>query len=483
MSKSIHELSPKRIWDHFYDLTRIPRPSGHEQKVVEHLRLFAERSGLQYKIDAAGNIIIRKEAYKGKETAEKLILQAHVDMVPQKNSDKVHDFLTDPIETVIDGEWVRADQTTLGADNGIGIATILTILESNEIKHGPLEAVFTVSEETGMDGASGLDINEIKGRTLLNLDSEDEGELFIGCAGGIDVNINWTYTKSSQNYHTCYKISLSGLKGGHSGIDIHLGRANANLALLEILDELSKEIRMQLLSFNGGNLRNAIPRESDAILCIDKNDTVHFEKQVEILAGNMRKKYKGIEENILLECKKVSSDLPGMSTNDQNTFIALLLNCPNGVIAMSKNIPGIVETSNNIAIVKAEQGRVEIRTLLRSSSDEGKMREGEAIRKLFMAKKMEVELSNGYPGWLPDPDSKILHIAKATYHKQFGIEPKVKVIHAGLECGIIGGKLPGLDMISFGPTIRHPHSPDEKVHIGSVGKFWKFLNALLEAFG
>ena len=482
MPKTIIDLSPERVWSHFYDLTRIPRPSGHEQQAIEHLRLFAERLRLPYKIDTAGNILIKKPAFRGKENTGGIILQAHVDMVPQKNSDKAHNFLTDPIETVVEEEWVRANQTTLGADNGIGIAAILTVLESQDIKHGPLEALFTISEETGMDGASGLDSNDLKGSTLLNLDSEDEGELFIGCAGGIDLNINWAYNERPQKSGNSYKISLSGLKGGHSGIDIHLGRANANLVLLKILDELSKEIQVQLVSFSGGNLRNAIPRESEALVSIEKTDTGNFEKKLDSLLNTLRKEYKGFEDTIQLEYKQVPSMLPAMNSDDQEKFIALLLNCPNGVIAMSKNISGMVETSNNIAIVKAEKGSAEVKTLLRSSNNDEKLSVAEAIKKSFTARKVHVELSGGYPGWLPDPDSKILKLAEVTYQKKFGMQPKVKVIHAGLECGIIGGKLPGLDMISFGPTIRHPHSPDEKVHIASVGKFWEFLKALLEAF-
>jgi len=482
MTKSLLDLNPKRIWNHFYDLTRIPRPSGHEQQVIEHIKQFAGQLSLDYKIDTTGNIIVRKKAYPQKENVGGIILQAHVDMVPQKNSSKVHDFLNDPIETIIDGEWVRANQTTLGADNGIGIAAILTIMESQDVQHGPLEALFTVSEETGMDGAAGLDKNDLSGNILLNLDSEDEGELYIGCAGGIDLNINWTYRADELKAGSGYKISLSGLKGGHSGIDINLGRANANLSLLNILDSLSKEIHFQLVSFSGGNLRNAIPRESEAVITVDTKDVKKLQNQLEVLGNEMKNKYSDVEQSILIECKSVPTELPGMNPDEQMKFTALVLNCPDGVIAMSKHIPGVVETSNNIAIVNVERGKVEVKTLLRSSDNSEKIKIAEKIKKSFEEKKTNVELNNGYPGWLPDPDSKILHVAKEIYRKEFGNKPEVKVIHAGLECGIIGGKMPGLDMISFGPTIRHPHSPDEKVNIGSVEKFWKFLKALLEAY-
>ncbi len=481
MSNTILDLEPKRIWKHFYNLTQIPRPSGHEKQVIEHIRQFAEKQNLEYKIDATGNLIVKKEASRGKEKLKGVIMQAHVDMVPQKNSNKVHDFLTDPIEAVVDGEWVKANQTTLGADNGIGIASILAVLESGDIQHGPLEALFTISEETGMDGAFGLDKNDLKSEILLNLDSEDEGELFIGCAGGIDLNAKWSYNTTKSEMGTCYKITLSGLKGGHSGIDINLGRANANKVMAKILTDLSKQMRFQLVSFSGGNLRNAIPRESETILCIDNNDAEKLKTYLGTVHEDLKKHYAGIEDNITLQSESVTSHELTMDNSDQKKFIALLMNCPDGMIAMSESLPGMVQTSNNLAIVKAGKGMIEVQTLLRSSDDKEKMEIAEKARKIFTDEGIKAELCNGYPGWLPDRNSGILHFAGKTYQKEFGSEPKVKVIHAGLECGIIGSKIPGLDMISFGPTIRHPHSPDEKVHIGSVNKFWVFLKTLLEA--
>ena len=481
MPNTILTLEPKKIWNHFYNLTQIPRPSGHEKRVIEHVRQFAEQLGLENKIDAVGNLIVRKNAYKEKENAKSVVLQAHVDMVPQKNSDKVHDFLTDPIEALIDGEWVKANQTTLGADNGIGIAAILAVLESGDIQHGPLEALFTISEETGMDGAFGLDSNDLKSEILLNLDSEDEGELYIGCAGGIDMNAKWNYIPESFSGGVYYKISLSGLKGGHSGIDINLGRANANKVMVKFLDDLSELIRYQMVYFSGGNLRNAIPRESEAVLCISNDDAGKFMDFVKKAQTDLEKKYQGIEEGISLQIEAVNSDEPCMKISDQRKFIDLLLNCPDGVLAMSESIPGVVQTSNNLAIVKAEKGIIEVKTLLRSSDDNEKKETGEKIKKRFTDEGFEAELCNAYPGWLPDRNSAILKFAGNTYKKEFGIEPKVKVIHAGLECGIIGSKIPGLDMISFGPTIRHPHSPDERVNIETVNKFWVFLKSLLEA--
>ncbi len=481
MSNKIIDLVPDKIWKHFYDLTRIPRPSGHEKQVINHLKKFADQQDLESKIDATGNLIIRKKPFPGREKIKPVILQAHVDMVPQKNSNKVHDFLTDPIETIVDGEWVRANQTTLGADNGIGIAAILSVLESDNIQHGPLEALFTISEETGMDGAFGLNEDDLKGNILLNLDSEDEGELFIGCAGGIDVNINWNYEPADFKAVACYKIALSGLKGGHSGIDINLGRANANRVMVKMLDDLSKQIPFCLVSFSGGNLRNAIPRESEAVIGLDDDDLSKLNSFIDTVVNNLKIQFKGVEDNISLRVEPVKSCISCMDSDDRQKFINLILKCPDGVIAMSESIPGVVQTSNNIAVIKAEQGKIEVKTLLRSSFDKEKMEMAEKIGSIFTQEGAKVEITNGYPGWLPDRNSEILRFARETYLKEFAAEPRIKVIHAGLECGIIGAKISGLDMISFGPTISHPHSPDEKVYIGSVKKFWQFLKALLES--
>ena len=383
------------------------------------------------------------------------------------------------VEAVIDGDWVKANQTTLGSDNGIGIAAIMAILESQELKHGPLEALFTVSEETTMAGAFGLNGADMNGRILLNLDSEDEGELFIGCAGGIDLNITWNCNQSSDLAGTCYKLNITGLKGGHSGIDINLGRANANKVMLNLLKGLSSKFDIQLVEFSGGDLRNAIPREAEAIIKT-QTDFSLLNAYMDKAMRDLNDRYNGIEDKIVTKVEEVGLDVPGMDVESQNKFMELLLNCPDGVIAMSEDIPGVVQTSNNLAIIKAGKGRVEVKTLLRSSYDKGKMQKAEEISNEFIKHSVNVELSNGYPGWLPDINSKILRIASATYKNVFNSDAKIKVIHAGLECGIIGDKIPGLDMISFGPTIRFPHSPDEKVNIQSVGRFWTFLKALLE---
>ena len=480
MPNTILALEPKKIWNHFYNLTQIPRPSGCEKRVIEHIRQFADQLGLENKIDSTGNLIVRKKAYKGKENIKSIVMQAHVDMVPQKNSGKVHNFQTDPIETLVDGEWVKANQTTLGADNGIGAAAIMSVLEAGDIQHGPLEALFTVSEETGMDGAFGLDKNDLRSKILLNLDSEDEGELYVGCAGGIDLNATWNYHPESPSGGIYYRISLSGLKGGHSGIDINLGRANANKVMLKMLDDLSEQTRYQLVSFTGGNLRNAIPRESEAVLYIGYDDEAKISDFIMKVQGGLLQRYKGIEDSIIIKAERVSSDESCMNISEQRKFTELLINCPDGVLAMSDTIQGVVQTSNNLAIVKAGQGSVEVKTLLRSSDDKEKMETGGKIRKMFTNAGIEAELCNGYPGWLPDDKSEVLAVARQVYSNMFGKQPLVKVIHAGLECGIIGSKYAGMDMISFGPTIRHPHSPDEKVNIESVSKFWKFLVGIIK---
>jgi len=479
MAQMTFNLQPASVWKHFMDLTKIPRPSGHEQKIIDHIMKFADSLGLETIKDKAGNLIVRKSAAAGMEKVDGIILQAHVDMVPQKNSDKKHDFLKDPIETIVDGEWLKANQTTLGADNGIGVASILAILEDSTITHGPLEALFTVNEETGMDGAFGLEGANLKGKVMLNLDSEEEGELYIGCAGGIDINCSWNYDTGAC-HGNALKITLSGLKGGHSGIDINLGRANANRVLAEILKQLSEDIPLKLESFSGGNLRNAIPREAEAIVVADDQDADKLNKLLSEILSSLKSRYKGIEDAISLKSEPVSSSGKCMNREAFETFIYRLLNCPNGVIKMSESIEDIVQTSNNISVVVAGEGHAEVKTLLRSSDNAEKLANAEKIKIIF--KGAHFEAINGYPGWLPNPDSKILRLAKRVYHNTFGKEPEVKVIHAGLECGIIGDKMSGLDMLSFGPTIKHPHSPDEKVKIDTVDKFWTFLKKLVEGY-
>ncbi len=481
MEKKITQLEPSVLWKHFYNLTQIPRPSGHEAAVIEHIKQFAIQEKLEYIVDKTGNILVRKPATKGREGAKGVILQSHVDMVPQKNSDKKHDFLTDPIEAKIDGEWVKANDTTLGADNGIGVAAALSVLQSDNIKHGAIEALFTISEETGMDGAFGLQKDMLKGKILMNLDSEEEGEIYIGCAGGVNVNTEFEYAQHKPGDGKALKISVKGLKGGHSGLDINLGRANANKLMAELLFLLQLKYTIKLSAWQGGNLRNAIPREAEVIVVIDANQEEEIKKAVAKWQQEKNQQYAGIENNIQLIVEPAEMVDNIIDSNVQKRIVDLLKTCLNGVIKMSEVVEGVVQTSNNLSIVNIAGGKAEIRMLLRSSVDADRAFYGKQIAEHFNPIHAKTELAGDYPGWQPNSKSVALQLAKNTYQNMYGKIPEVKVIHAGLECGIIGGNYPGLDMISFGPTIKHPHSPDEKVHIASVLKFWDFLKGMLES--
>jgi dipeptidase D len=480
MFKKIKDLQPEKVWKYFYELTQIPRPSGYEGAVIEHIKEFAIQRNFEHHIDEAGNILIIKPGHPEGKTGKKLILQAHVDMVPQKNNDKHHDFRSDPIETIIDGDWVRADKTTLGADNGIGVAAMLAILDSKDIKHGPLETFFTVSEETGMDGVFGLKPDFLHGEILINLDSEDEREIIIGCAGGMDANISWEYSSDSISDGETFYIEVKGLKGGHSGIDINLGRANANKLLIQLLILLQDQCEIRLSSFRGGNLRNAIPREAEAVISVSADKKDKLRKLVDEYRNELIKEYKGIETDLLISINEYKKQAKVMKVEHQKTLLRAFNNCPNGVITMSASMKGIVETSTNLAIIRIGEGKCEANCLLRSSNDMEKKKLAEKIKNVFESVDARLDFEGEYPGWNPDNESLILAKAIDTYKKLFKTVPEVKVIHAGLECGIIGGKYPSLDMISFGPTIRHPHSPDEKVNIKSVERFWIFLRNLLE---
>lgn len=478
---NISELSPPNLWKHFYNLTQIPRPSGHEKAVIESLVQFAQERNLEHHVDKAGNLLIRKPAIVGKEDRKGVVLQSHVDMVPQKNSDVEHDFTRDAIETMIDGDWVRANNTTLGADNGIGVAASLAILESNDIQHGPLEVLLTINEEAGMDGAFGLESDFLKSDILLNLDSEEEGELFVGCAGGVDANISWQYRQEPSAADSAYRIELRGLKGGHSGLDIHLGRGNANKLLAQLLILLRKECDIRISGFEGGDMRNAIPRESFATILIKNCHADRVKEIIDNFKLTLTSKLNGIEPDLMIQM--TTCDLPDkvMSAYDFNKSMDAINTCPDGPINMSDFMPDVVQTSTNLSVVRIGEGKCEAQFLLRSSDDIEKRYLSREIKNHFKSLEAHSEFLGDYPGWQPDSNSNILTIARKTYEELYDKEPVVKVIHAGLECGIIGGKYSNLDMISVGPTIRHPHSPDEKVHIGSVEKFWNYLRALLEA--
>lgn len=481
MSEEIKKLEPKAVWENFYRLTRVPRPSKHEEKIQQFMLEFGDEAGLETFRDKVGNIIIRKPATPGMEDRKGIILQAHLDMVPQKNTATQHDFEKDPITAVIDGEWVKAKGTTLGSDNGIGAAAIMTILASKDIAHGPVEALFTCDEETGMTGANGLKAGLLKGDILLNLDSEDEGELYIGCAGGVDVTADFSYKEVEvPPFVAPYRISLTGLRGGHSGLDINLGRGNANKILNQLLMQAGEKFGVRLAQVEGGNLRNAIPREAFATVVVPESRKEDFKNFVAAFEENAKTMFGQADPGLMITVNSTKMPTHLMEEEVQNKLYNALDQAPNGMISMIKDMPEVVETSTNLAIVKLKEGKVFVACLLRSSVDENKMKLAEQMSAIFTQAGAKTEVSGEYPGWKPNIHSPILETMKEVYRVHFGKVPAVKVIHAGLECGILGAQYPHWDMISFGPTIRGPHSPDEKVHIASVGLFWDYLVKTLE---
>jgi len=477
MNDEIKKLSPEPLWKHFYNLTQIPRPSKHDQEAAEYVRKFGESLGLETKTDEVGNVVIIKPATSGMEDRKTIILQGHIDMVPQKNNDTEHDFLKDPIKTYIDGEWVKAKGTTLGADNGIGVAAALAVLEEKNIQHGPIEVFVTTDEETGMTGAFGLKPGFINGDILLNLDSEDEGELYIGCAGGVDTNAEFTYTEEKVPADSiAYKIEVKGLKGGHSGLDIILCRGNANKLMNKVLWNGFREHELRLASIEGGSLRNAIPRESVAVVTVPKTQQAKFEECFNKLSNEIVKEFRSTDPDV--EVNLMPTDMPSFVMDSKTTkgLLNAVYACVNGIIRMSPDMPGVVETSTNLALIKSGNGKVTMASLQRSSIDNAKLDVAHSIRAAFEVNGAAVEHRGDYPGWKPDVNSPILHAMKESYNNKYGKVPEVKVIHAGLECGIIGAASGReLDMISFGPTIRFPHSPDEKVNIKTVALFYEFL--------
>ena len=477
MNKEVIALNPKGVWKHFEMLNEIPRGSKKEERVIAFMKSFGEDLGLETSVDETGNVLIRKPASPGFENRKGVVLQSHLDMVHQKNADTDFDFDTQGIESYIDGDWVTAKGTTLGADNGMGVAAIMTVLADDSIEHGPLEAFFTIDEETGMTGAFGLKGGLLKGDILLNLDSEDEGELYIGCAGGADSTITDTYEPTSiPSGHAAMEIALTGLKGGHSGMDIILGRGNANKLINRLLLEIKAQFEIGLSSFDGGSLRNAIPREAKVeLLCLAK-DKEAIKSLIQDREAVYKLEYGNIEPALKITCKDI--DLP--SARIPSAYLDKLLwaidAAPNGVIAMSKDIEGLTETSVNMARVLVKDGEVKILFLNRSSVDSRKTALMQSISSVFsLMGAKEIKHHGAYPGWEPNPDSAILKTMKAGYERLYGKTPKVMAIHAGLECGILGTHYPEMDMISFGPTIRNPHSPDEKVKIDTVQLFWDYL--------
>jgi dipeptidase D len=481
MSDEIKNLNPAAVWEIFYELTQIPRPSKMEHRAVIFAKEFGEKLDLKTYVDKTGNVIISKPASPGYENRQGVILQAHLDMVPQKNSDTEHDFENDPIDAHVDGDWVKARGTTLGADNGIGIAAALAVLQDKNLKHGPIEILLTVDEETGMTGAFQLEGGLLEGKILVNLDSEDEGELYIGCAGGMDTSGKLTYLDEPVRADTAaLKLGITGLKGGHSGLDIHLGRGNANVLLCRFMFDVADRFDMRLTGMEGGSLRNAIPREAFAIVTVPAEQKDGLLAAVKEYEEIYRAELGSVEPDLSFEASGTDSPLTIMDKASQDKLVRLVYGLPNGVIRMDPNMPGVTETSTNLAIVKTGNGDIDVQCLLRSSVDSAKLSLGGSIQSVFELAGAEVTHSGSYPGWKPDVDSPILSTMKAVYERDFGKVPEVKVIHAGLECGIIADAYPGLDTISIGPTIRFPHSPDEKVHIESVQKFWDFLVRTLE---
>lgn len=481
MAKTICDLQPQLVWKNFNKLCSVPHPSHHLEKITKVIVDFGKEHGLETIVDKAGNIIIRKPATPGRENAIPVVLQAHMDMVPQKNNDKVHNFETDPIEPMIDGEWVRANGTTLGADNGIGVAAGMAILESKDIQHGPLELFVTADEETGMYGAFGMEPGTLKGNILLNLDSEDFGELYVGCAGGVDANISWKYQGvAAIADDVALKVTIKGLKGGHSGLEINCGRANANKLLFRFLKEVISLYEARLAKVEGGNMRNAIPREAYAVISVPSEEVENIKKLVEEYCDLFNKEYSITENKIEVLCEEIEMPELIIPEEIQDDLVNAITGCPNGVFRMIPAIPDTVETSMNLSIIEADATDISVKCLLRSSVDSKKEELASMVESVFTLAGAKVEFSGSYSGWNPNLDSTILNTMKEVYKQEFGEEAAVKVIHAGLECGILGAIEPKLDMVSFGPTIRHPHSPDEKINIESVGKFWKLLVATLE---
>ncbi|WP_298648667.1 aminoacyl-histidine dipeptidase [uncultured Proteiniphilum sp.] len=478
----ILNLDPQRVWKHFYSLTQIPRPTGQMKEVTRFIMDFGKALNLETKQDETGNVVIRKPASKGYEGSKGVILQSHLDMVPQKNADVKHDFAADPIETYIDGEWVKARATTLGADNGIGCAMMMAILEDNTLQHPGLEALFTIDEEVGMDGANGLEKGFLEGSIMLNLDTEEDGELCIGCAGGRDVNVSFRFQPDKAiEGDVAYKVSLQGLKGGHSGVQIHLGRANANKLMNRFLKDVVSNYEARIASIHGGSLRNAIPRESFVVLTIPEplsDDLIDLVGEYETL---FREDFAGIEESISFKAEK--TDIPDalLPEEVQDDIINAVEGCPNGVISYLADFPGVVESSLNLALVASSGNGVEIKLLVRSSSESRKNWVCSSVESLFRLAGAKVEFEGDYPGWQPNAGSELLHTMEKIYLEKYDKRPRVVVIHAGLECGIIQSNVEqDLDIVSFGPTITGAHSPDEAVKIVTVGNSYDYLVEILQ---
>ncbi|MFV0522224.1 MAG: aminoacyl-histidine dipeptidase [Mangrovibacterium sp.] len=477
----LENLEPQRVWQYFEEITQIPRPSKKEEKIRAYLLNFAAKHHLEAQTDKIGNVLIKKAATPGAENAKTVILQSHMDMVCEKNADKEFNFETDAIELLIDGEWLKADGTTLGADNGIGIAASLAVLASNDLEHGAIECLFTVDEETGLTGAFALQEGFISGEILLNLDSEDDGEIFVGCAGGID-----TLAKLPLKFEPmpvgsfALQFEVGGLMGGHSGDDINKGRGNANKILARFLKRMSEELGLRMVDFKGGNLRNAIAREAQAIAIVPQAKKEHVVAEFNVFAAEIIAEYQYTDNGVQFKHQSLALPEQVLTLESQEKLLNLILACPHGVLVMSSRMPGMVETSINLASVNIDNHYANITTSQRSEIDSRKYAAAQMVRAVFELAGAEVVHSDGYPGWTPNAKSYIAQVAADCYENLFNEAPAIKSIHAGLECGLFLQKYPHLDMVSIGPTIRNPHSPDERIHIQHTEKFWLHLLDILK---
>ena len=481
MANDVRALEPRALWNHFADLNAIPRASKKEERVIEFTKTFGESLGLETLVDDTGNVIIKKPAFPGMEDQTTVVLQSHLDMVHQKNTETQFDFDTEGIAMYVDGDWVTAKGTTLGADNGIGVATIMAILAADDIPHPPIEALFTIDEETGMTGADGLKGGLLSAQILLNLDTEDDDELTIGCAGGIDVTAEGRYNEIPlEDDHSCFKIVMKGLTGGHSGMDIQLGRGNANKLMNRFLYELAGRVALHIHSIDGGGLRNAIPRESSAEVAVPARDEPTLQDMILNFNQVLAAEFSPTDPEAILTAETIEATGPVLEPAFQAKLLQSIYACPNGIYRMSPDIEGLVQTSNNMARVLVADGHYQILCLTRSSSRSEKMDEVNSITSVFELIGAAVSHAGSYPGWTPKPEAGIVKMMQELYKDLYHTEPHVSAIHAGLECGILGTNYPEMEMISFGPNIRGAHSPDEKVQISSVQKFWGYLLATLK---
>ena len=480
---AVAELEPKHLWKRFYEITQVPRPSKKEEKIRTHLRELLKNLKTEFKEDTTGNIVALVPATPGHENAPTIVLQGHVDMVCEKNKDKQHDFDNDSIDVSVKDGWVVADRTTLGSDNGIGVAAALAIITDTGAVHGPIEILMTVDEETGLTGANNLEPGFITGKILLNMDSEEDGTFYVGCAGGVDTVATFEIKAEKKNPSTqVCELHVTGLKGGHSGLDIQEGRGNAIKILGRALKKL-ESIEYKLAAIEGGSLRNAIPREAEAILFLSENDFPNADEVINEFQKSIQNEYRTVDKGVKVFLKKTDLKFENVFTDEfTNEIINVILALPHGVISMSQDILGLVETSTNLATINLVDGKVRMGTSQRSSVDSAKEYIANSVSAVFNLTDADVKAGDGYPGWKPNMDSELLKVSKKVFKEMFGKEAEIKAIHAGLECGILEGKNPGMDMISFGPTIQNAHSPDEKVNVETVSKFYDLLKGILKEF-